>query len=211
MKNIFNYFYKITNLVNNKFYYGVHKTDNIADNYMGSGKRIKYAIKKYGIENFKKEIICYFETYEEVLKYESEIVTVDLIQNENCYNIRLGGLGGFEHITKEIRQNNIRKMLSILWLNDEYMKNHKIRSSIRMKKQHKDGKMKYDTFTGKHHSNDTINKMKLSHKLNGDQIGEKNSQFGTCWIRKKNKNKKINKNELNIWLNNGWIKGRKMK
>lgn len=82
--------------------------------------------KKYGIDNFKKEILCYFSTYDEVLKYESEIVNEELVNNEYCYNIRLGGVGGFNHISKETRQNTIRKMLSVLWKDDEYMKKHKI-------------------------------------------------------------------------------------
>ena len=53
----YHYFYKITNLLNEHFYYGIHSTDNLDDGYMGSGKRLHYAYKKYGMQNFKKEIM----------------------------------------------------------------------------------------------------------------------------------------------------------
>ena len=87
----FNYFYKIENLINGNFYYGVHKTDNLEDGYMGSGRRIGYAIKKYKKENFKKENLLFFDTYDEALNYEIEFVNEELIADPSCYNIALGG------------------------------------------------------------------------------------------------------------------------
>ena len=46
--------YKITNLINNKIYVGVHITKNLNDSYMGSGVNIKRAIKKYGNKDSSK-------------------------------------------------------------------------------------------------------------------------------------------------------------
>ena len=85
------YFYKITNLINNHFYYGIHSTNNINDGYMGSGSRLHRAYKKYGIENFQKKILKYFDTREELAQYEAKIVNEELIADPNCYNIQGGG------------------------------------------------------------------------------------------------------------------------
>ncbi len=49
--------YKITNLINNRFYIGMHRTKNINDYYLGSGKLIIQAIEKYGEENIVNLLI----------------------------------------------------------------------------------------------------------------------------------------------------------
>ena len=85
--------YKITNLINNRFYYGVHCGSD-TENYWGSGKLIGLAIEKYGLENFKKEILLIFDTMEEALEYEAIIVNEKMLNNPLCYNLRKGGLGG---------------------------------------------------------------------------------------------------------------------
>lgn len=97
----YHYLYKITNLVNNKYYYGIHSTDNLEDGYMGSGVRLKAAYAKYGIFNFRKEIISFYENRKELLDAERDIVNESLLTDKNCYNIAIGGKGQFCFKSKE--------------------------------------------------------------------------------------------------------------
>jgi len=88
------YAYKITNITNNKFYVGVHSAHNFDDGYFGSGLVIKKAIKKYGKENFIKEILQCFVSKEEMYAYEKNFITEAFLQNPLVYNIACGGSGG---------------------------------------------------------------------------------------------------------------------
>ena len=88
------YLYRITNLINNKIYVGVHSTDNLEDGYMGSGTIIKSAIKKHGVENFTKEILEFFNSVEEMFNREKELVTPEFVLREDTYNLMVGGQGG---------------------------------------------------------------------------------------------------------------------
>jgi len=54
------YLYKTINLINSKYYIGVHSTNDLSDGYIGTGKLLRWAIKKYGKENFKNEVIIFF-------------------------------------------------------------------------------------------------------------------------------------------------------
>jgi group I intron endonuclease len=87
------YLYKITNQINHKIYIGVHRSKRKTDSYMGSGLSIKNAIKKYGKENFIKEILEYFESDEDMFAREKEIVNEDFITNLENYNLIVGRKG----------------------------------------------------------------------------------------------------------------------
>lgn len=92
--------YKITNIVNNKIYIGVHKTDNPYDSYKGTDVIILKAHAKYGLDNFSKEILFTYDTGDdfvnESLAYskEAELVDQEFVDREDTYNIDLGGKGG---------------------------------------------------------------------------------------------------------------------
>ena len=88
------YIYKITNLCNGKTYIGMHRTKNLDDGYMGSGKLLKAAIKKYGKENFRKDILETFDNEEDMVLKEQELVTDEFILSEDNYNIMPGGKFG---------------------------------------------------------------------------------------------------------------------
>lgn len=88
--------YKITNKTNGKFYIGCHKTKLLSDKYMGSGKLIKQAILKYGIENFQKEILYTFQ--DSAKMFATEKILITRLKPE--YNLHEGGLGGWDYINE---------------------------------------------------------------------------------------------------------------
>lgn len=96
------YVYKIINLINNKIYIGISRKNSINSiNYFGSGKAIKLAIKKYGKENFKKEIIeedTNFK-YSDLQRLEKYYIKkLNSKEKKIGYNISDGGDGNFGEV-----------------------------------------------------------------------------------------------------------------
>lgn len=89
----FYYIYLVKNLINGKCYVGFHAAKEEYDNYMGSGKLIKQAIKKYGINSFIKGILEYVNTENWREKEQYWIKEMKSFVDNNGYNLTLGGDG----------------------------------------------------------------------------------------------------------------------
>jgi hypothetical protein len=201
------YIYKTTNLINEKYYYGMHCTDNLNDGYMGSGTKLKRSIKRHGKENFKTEILEFLPNKEELLKREKEIINEEVLKDPNSMNLQPGGGGGLsgeehrkkfasaggkatKHLLERYRETHIMKMKTDLEYREKFL-----------------DKMRGNTnWLGKTHNEDT--KKKMSKSKQGMYDGEKNPQFGTCWITNGIDSVKIKKGDL---IPEGWELGRKMK
>lgn len=126
--------YQTINIVNNKIYVGRHriKDPNIFDGYIGNGVNInypssymnpkyafQYAVKKYGTKNFKRSILYIFDTEQEAINKEEEIVNEEFIKRPDTYNMILGG-GGKKpegYSTRKIYQFDINGNLIKEWDN----------------------------------------------------------------------------------------------
>ena len=111
-KPTYHYIYKTTSLLNGKYYVGMHSTTDLNDGYMGSGKRIKWLIGRYGKENFKFEILEFANDRLSLAKREREIVNKKLLNDGLCLNKKEGGEGGF---TAAVKLKNRVKQIKRSW------------------------------------------------------------------------------------------------
>lgn len=234
----FHFIYKTTNLLTSRYYIGMHSTDNLDDGYMGSGKRLKRSLSKYGKENHKVEILQFFDNRKNLIEGERIMITDSILKDVLCINIREGGNGtsiGLER-SEEVKNKMSEKRskpykeqvgedMAIIWANN---------ISKSLISYHKENNL----------SEDTIKKMSNSHKgktaWNKDKKtglvpwnkGVKDSMKGygcgakkesipwnkgkkneRMWIynKKLKETKQINSDELENWVYLGWEKGRKIK
>jgi hypothetical protein len=220
---MFYYLYETKNLINNKIYVGVHKTNNLNDGYMGSGKVLRYAMEKHGIENFTKVILEQFDDSAAMYAREKEVVTDEFLLREDIYNLRRGGSGGFDYINKNeslrISKNKKARHSTNNVLLAKYGDNYL--SIIGKRGLAKCKELKVGIFSESFvhkgftddarenaRSKESILKRKVTFARIGHQQGEKNSNFGTMWITNGVENKKIKKDEP---IPKFWEKGRVMK
>lgn len=186
---------------------------------MGSGKVIRSAITKYGVDNFTKEILETFDTQEEMFQREKEVVTEEFLAREDVYNLRRGGDGGFDYINKNLSSGDRSAYGTIGGSkNSELQKLHRIewaKLGQLAAKEKKNGGI-YDREVGNFgreiaKSALAILKRKESFKQIKHQQGSNNNQFGTCWIwHELIGSKKCKKELLPLYIDQGWFKGRNL-
>lgn len=182
----------------------MHFTSNLEDGYLGSGKIIKASIRKYGKENFKCEILEYCKDREELTKKEKELITEEILKDILCMNLKPRGSGGLcnEKHAYKFHANGGRAVRRLLG------KRHHERMKIDLEYREKVcAKLKATSpHISRPHSEETKKLMCKNRK--GTRIGKANSQFGTYWITKEGINKKIKKEELEIFISQGWKRSR---
>lgn len=134
----YGYVYRIRNKVNGKTYIGQRKLilDKNWRQYMGSGKLIRAAIEKHGIENFNKELLAYAETPESLNVAEIDLMIRERSMGKSEYNLHIGSPvpadnNSFAHMTEEQKRecyeiiakknkaNNRRKFEAVMELHGD--------------------------------------------------------------------------------------------
>ena len=214
--------YKVTNNINGKFYIGIHKTKDINDDYMGSGKYLKRSQEKHGIGNFTKDILFTYDNPEEMYAKEAEIVNEEFIAEENTYNLKVGGSGGFDYAKRaqqRLWQENgqwahdyrarMSAIMKLQWQDDD--RRARMSAQMQLQWQDDDYRARMSAMIGHtpgefKHSDEA--KLKMSAANKGKGIGCDNSQSGTCWITNELESKRIKKGaDVPI----GWRLGRAIK
>ena len=151
------YIYRITNKINGKTYVGQYEYKKLNDNYMGSGILLKRAQKKYGMKNFKKEILVFNiskQEHADLLEETFIAVEREKVGKENCYNVADGGQGENgckgKHLSEEHKRN-----ISESNKNKKKSEEHRIKLSESKIGEKNPNYGKPGTFKGKHHSEET--------------------------------------------------------
>jgi len=185
---------------------------------MGSGKYLKRSIEKHGVENFEKQILFVFDNPEDMYAKEAEIVNEDFLSEENTYNLKIGGFGGFDYINSNpeifLTENRLSSLMTRAeqterWLtkynSDEEFRN-RVKENLKLANKTSKKNNPKGTFYGKSHKESTKKLMseKAKERLSDPR---KNSQYGTMWITNGKENKKIKRGDN---IPQDYIAGRKI-
>ena len=211
MNDTFFIIYKITNTVNNKIYIGAHTTKNINDEYMGSGHALARAKNKYGLEKFTKEILHIFDNEQDMWNKELEIVNEDFCKRTDNYNIRTGGIGGWNHWngSEDHKESSKRGGRASVKKLNEFIAEQKVNNT----------KWWQDWYASVVENNRNKNcngwihftEEERTHRrqtISNIQSGTGNSQYGRIWISNV-LTKEVKRITINDTIPEGWVRGKK--
>ena len=150
--------YKTTNTLTGRYYIGMHSTDNLDDGYLGSGRRLKYSVKKYGQDKHTVEILEQCSDRPSLIEKEKEIVNHDLIKDDDCMNLHTGGMcGPISNLGSKRSEETKAKMRAWVRTPEMGRKISKKLTGRSLSDEHKQ-KLK-ESHTGLTHSEETKQKM----------------------------------------------------
>lgn len=213
---MYGYIYLTTCLLNNKIYIGQHVGSKFDINYYGSGSRLRKALKKYGISNFRCRILEECDSREAL--NEREVYWISYYKSTNPkigYNITNGGggIGGYQFTEKfkkeqseRTRKQNLARDPSVYQRVSESAKGNKM--------MNKDGVCK------RVHPQDFNYYLSQGWvfgglKRNVDRTGSRNPAFGKSyvkdriWMYKGSNRLYIHKSLYNEYKQSGWTRGMK--
>lgn len=214
---MYGYIYETTNLINGKKYIGKSAHDKFNEKYHGSGKHIRRALEKYGEQNFKTVLLEWCKDLEELNQREFYWINKNnAVEDRNYYNIIPGGAGGWYYDRKTHPHSGFTK----------YSK-HTNETRRKMRENHWSKTGKYDQHTRKY-TQEEIDKFKENHwsklghsvwnkglKIPKDKqsISQKNFPYntkGSVWMNKDGVSKRVHKDKINEFLENGYSFGRNL-
>lgn len=173
MNHKFNFLYKTTNTKTGQYYLGRHSTNNLNDGYLGSGYRLQRAIKKYGKENFKVNILKFLPSYDILVEAEKKLITQKIVDDPKSYNLTIGGPNPVHYGLAPWNKGKIGVY------SRESLEKFRI-SALKRKDKF------INPWLGKHHSKESKKKIGLAH------LGQKQSEE-TCLLKSKSHSKNVYK------------------
>jgi len=184
----------------------MHSTDNLEDEYIGSGRRLWLSINKHGRENHNREILEFLESRQALKNRETQLVNEDVLKDPMCMNLVYGGGGGF--ISKDGCKKGARNRAIKLWSDPVLSKRRKEQISEELKErwtspEYREKMMNHISWTGKHHTEET--KKKIGIKNSEANAGCKNNGYGKHWMTHPTfGNKRVDHSSIPEYINNGW-------
>ena len=146
IKNPYGFIYITTNMINGMKYLGQKSFDdnNKWRNYLGSGKALKNAIRKYGKQNFDRNIICFCYSPEELNEAEYALsVFLNVVEDRNWYNLCYGGEVPIGYVATDEARSKMSEAQKARWTDE-------LRRELGEKMSGE-----CNPFYGKHHTEDT--------------------------------------------------------
>ena len=209
--------YKTTCLVTGRYYIGMHSTDDLADGYIGSGKRLWQSIRKHGAERHVCEVLEHLPSRAALKLREAELVNEQLLEDKLCMNIALGGEGDWAHCNAKLTAEQRTKAglaggfaNKSLWSAKalEQMKDASRSKMLKLRSRQTKTELSKYSLLGriKAAQPEANNKRKAS--MNGKHVGKNNPQYGKRWVTNGSMSKTIYENQLDEHLKSGWSLGR---